>query len=155
MFLWTKKEKRLNTISEIKSKTIVHLKYTTLLAYNNKAKIWPAVVARLGLPDFAELGFVILYIELVMLSFTSFPFVVLFFQVFWYKFAILFTFFSKNTNHFLIKPSTLFLSLVLLSSCALRFHVSPSLFLIFFLFLELSFFRFRCQTVCFEYLIRF
>ena len=46
------KRKRFNTIT-------VHLKCTTLLFLQKKAKIWACcVVARLGLPDFAEFGFV-------------------------------------------------------------------------------------------------
>ena len=66
------------------------------------------------------------------------------------------SFSSKKINHFLTKPSTLFLSPVSLSSCLLRFHVSPNLSIdCFFLFLELSFFRFRYQTVFFECLLQF
>ena len=90
-----------------------------------------------------------------MLSFPSFPFNVLFLPVFWSKFTVLFKFSSKKTNHILTKPSALFLSPVSLSSCPLRFHVSPNLSIVLFLFLELSFFCFRYQTVFFEYLLRF
>ena len=90
-----------------------------------------------------------------MLSFPSFHFIVLFLQLFWSKFAILFKFFLKKTNHFLTKPSTLLLSPVSRSSCPLRFHVSANLSIVFFLFLELSLFHFRYQTVFFEYLLRF
>ena len=101
-----------------------------------------------------------LYNGLVMLSFLSFPFIVWFLQVFWAKFVILFMFFSKKTTHLLFKPSTLFLSsTVSLSSCPLRFSCLSKflhcfLFSIFF-FLELSWFRFRYQTVLFEYLLWF
>ena len=63
-----------------------------------------------------NLNLFILYNELVMLSFPSFPFIVLFLQVFESKFAILYKFFSMKTNHFLSKPSTLFLSTVSLTT---------------------------------------
>ena len=59
------KGKRLSeTISDIKTNT-VHLKYTTLTIYARaKARSEPAVVARLGLPDFAELmDFLILHVK--------------------------------------------------------------------------------------------
>ena len=79
-----------------------------------------------------SLDLLILYNELVMLSFPSFPFIVLLLQDFWFKFGILFKFFFKKTNHFLTKPSTLFSSSVSLSSCPLRFHVSPSSSIAFF-----------------------
>ena len=66
------------------------------------------------------------------------------------------SFFSKKTNHFLTKPSTLFLSPVSLSSCLLRFHVSLNLSIDFFsYFLSFLFFRFRYQAVFFECLLRF
>ena len=63
-----------------------------------------------------NLNLFILYNELVMLSFPSFPFIVLFLQVFESKFAILYQFFSMKTNRFLSKPSTLFSSTVSLST---------------------------------------
>ena len=50
------KRRRFITISETKSNT-VHLKYTTVFS-TAKPRSEPAVAARLGLPDFAELGFV-------------------------------------------------------------------------------------------------
>ena len=71
------------------------------------------------------------------------------------KFTIFFKLFLKKTNHFWTTPSTLFLFPVSLSSCSLRFLVSLNLFVSFFSILELSFFRFRYQTVFFDYLLRF
>ena len=123
---------------------------------NNKAKIWACCCCQgLDCLTFLSLDLLILYNELVMLSFPSFPFIVLFLQVFWSKLAILFKFSSKKINHFLTKISTLFLSPVSLSSCSLRFHVSANLSIDFsFLFLELSFFLFWYQTAFFECLFR-
>ena len=96
------KRKRFNTISKTKSNT-VHLKYTTLLSL---------LLQGLDCLTLQSLDLLILYNGLVMLSFprSPSPFIVLFLQVFWSKFAILFKFFSKKTNHFLTKPSTLFFS---------------------------------------------
>ena len=55
------KRKRFNTISKTKSIT-VYLKYATLLSLQQHLQqsqdLSVLVVARLGLPDFAELGFV-------------------------------------------------------------------------------------------------
>ena len=89
-----------------------------------------------------------------MLSFLSFPFIVFFLQVFWSKFAILFKFFSKKTNHFWATPSTLFLSLVPLSPCSLHVFVSLQIFLLlFFSFIEFLFFvlyiRLSFLSICF------
>ena len=101
-----------------------------------------------------SLDLLILYNELVMLSFPSFPFIVLFLQVFWSNFEILLKFLSKKSNRFLAKPSTSFLSpasliLSLTFSC-----LSKSFHCFFFLFLELCFYRFRDQTVFFAYLLQ-
>ena len=73
-----------------------------------KPKSEPAIVARLGLSDFAKLATSLLqialynkfmlYNELVILSFPSFPFIVFFSQVFWSKLAILLKFFSNERN---------------------------------------------------------
>ena len=71
------------------------------------------------------------------------------------KFTIFFKFFLKKTNHFWTTPSTLFLFPVSLSSWSLRFLISLNLFVSFFSILELSFFRFRFQTVFFDYLLWF
>ena len=65
----------------------------------------------LDLLTLLSLDLLILYNELVMLSFPSFPFIVLLLQDFWFKFGILF---------------------MLLSSCPLRFHVSPNSSIAFF-----------------------
>ena len=116
------KRKRFNTISDTKSKTVL-LKYK--LYCKNKAKIWVCCCCKVW--TLLSFDLLILYNELVMLSFPSFPFIALFLQVFCSKFAILFKFFSKKTNHFSTKPSSLFLSLVSLSSCTLCFHVPPNL----------------------------
>ena len=95
----------------------------------------------------------ILYNNLVVRSFPRLHFIVFFLQVLWSKFAILFKFFSKKTNHFWNTPSTMFLSPVSLSFCSSRFFVFPNLFIGFFSFLELSFFRFRYRlsflSICF------
>ena len=59
------KRKRFNTISDTKTST-VHLKYTRYFTFYARAKpkSEPTVVARLGLPDFAELmDLLILYIK--------------------------------------------------------------------------------------------
>ena len=49
------KRKRFNTSSDTKANT-VHLRYTTLLSMQEQSKdLSLLVVARLGLPDFAEL----------------------------------------------------------------------------------------------------
>ena len=67
----------------------------------------------------------------------------------------LFKFFSKKTNHFLTKPSTLISSPVSLSLASYVF-ISLEIFpFIFFLFLELSYFRFRYHAVFFKYLLQF
>ena len=95
-----------------------------------------------------NLNLFILYNELVMLSFPSFPFIVLFLQVFESKFAILYKFFSMKTNRFLSKPSTLFLSTVSLSTfiSSLTFSDLSKSFhcFFFFWFLEWAFF-FSCS----------
>ena len=150
------KRKRFNTTSETKSNT-VHLKHTTLLSLQQQSQDLSLLLLQgLDCLTLLSLDLLILYNEVVMLSFPSFPFIVLFLQVFWSKFAVLFKFFSKKTNHFLTKPSTLFLSPVSLSSCLLRFHVSLNLSIDFFsYFLSFLFFRFRYQAVFFECLLRF
>ena len=150
------KRKRFNTISETKCNS-VHLKYSTLLSLQQQSQDLSLLLLQgLDCLTLLSLNLLILYNELVMLSFPSFPFIVLFLQVFWSKFAVLFKFFSKKTNHFLTKPSTLFLSPVSLSSCLLRFHVSLNLSIDFFsYFLSFLFFRFRYQAVFFECLLRF
>ena len=131
-FLVNRRE-RFNAISETKSNT-VHLKYTTLLSLQQQSQDLSLLLLQgLDCLTLLSLNLLILYNELVMLSFPSFPFIVLFLQVFWSKFAVLFKFFSKKTNHFLTKPSTLILSPVSLSSCLLRFHISRDLSIYFFL----------------------
>ena len=122
--------KRFNTISETKSNT-VHWKCINLLSLQQQSQDLYAVIP--------ELPFHCFVLANLLIS----------------KFAILFKFFSKKTNHFLSKPSTFFLSSVtfilpLTFSC-----LSKSLHYFFFLLLELSFFRFRCQTVFCEHLLRF
>ena len=98
----------------------------------------------------------ILYNELVMLYFPSFPFIVFFLQCdlnsspcsgfSWIKWI--------KTNHFWTTSSTMFLSPVSLSSCTSRF-----LFLQIFLLLELSFFRFQYRlsflSICFASTVTF
>ena len=149
------KRKRFNTISETKSNT-VHLKHTTLLSLQQQSQDLSLLLLQgLGLPDFTDFGLLILYNELVMLSFPSFPFIVLFLQVFWSNFEILLKFLSKKSNRFLAKPSTSFLSpasliLPLTFSC-----LSKSFHCFFFLFHEPYFFHFQYQIVFFEYLLRF
>ena len=127
------KRKRFNTTSETKSNT-VHLKHTTLLSLQQQSQDLSLLLLEgLDCLTFLSLDLLILYNKLFMLSFPSFPFLVLFLEVFWSKFATLFKFFSKKTNHFLTKPSTLILSPVSLSSCLLRFHISRDLSIYFFL----------------------
>ena len=149
------KRKRFNTISDTKSNT-VHLKYTTLLSLQQQNQDMSLLLLQgLDCLTLVSLDLLILYNELVMLSFPSFPFIVLFLQVFWSKFAVLFKFFSKKTNHFLTKPSTLISSPVSLSLASYVF-ISLEIFpFIFFLFLELSYFRFRYHAVFFKYLLQF
>ena len=121
------------------------MKYTTLLSLQQQRKdlSWCCCKAWTAWLCWACICW-FLYNELVMLSFPSFPFIVFFLQVFWSKFAILLRFFSKKTNHFLTKPSTLFLFPVSLSSYPfIRFHVSPNLSIAFFpYFLSFLFFVF-------------
>ena len=76
------KRKKFNTISETKSNT-VHLKYTTLLSLQQQNQD-PSLLLLQGLNclTLLNLNLLILYNELVMLSFPSFPFIVLFLQVF-------------------------------------------------------------------------
>ena len=153
--MWTKEK---NSVQSLKQNLtqFTPLKYTTLLSLQQQSQDLSLLLLQgLGLPDFTEFGLLILYNELVMLSFPSFPFIVLFLQVFWSKFAILFKFFSKKTNHLLTKPSTLFLSPVSLSSCPYVFMSLQFFPLLFFLIFWASFFHFRYQTVFFEYLLRF
>ena len=127
-FLVNRRE-RFNAISETKSNT-VHLKYTTLLSLQQQSQDLSLLLLQgLDCLTLLSLNLLILYNELVMLSFPSFPFIVLFLQVFWSKFAILFKFFSKKTNHFLCKPSTLFLFTVSLVSYIFMFlQIFPLLF---------------------------
>ena len=136
------KRNRLNTISGRKFNT-VHLKYTTLLLLQQQSQdLSLLLLHNLDCLTLLSLDLLVLYNELVMLSFPSFPFIDLFLQVFWSKFEILFTFFSKKTNHFLTKPSTLFLFPVSLSSCLLRFHVSRDLSIAFFFLISWALFFF-------------
>ena len=88
----------------------------------------------------------LLSLHLFMLYFASFPFIVFFLQVFWFKFATLPKFSSNKTNKnqpllnytffYVFIPSVTFV-------LHLTFFVSPNLSIAFFSFLELSFFRFR------------
>ena len=143
------KRKRFNTTSETKSNT-VHLKHTTLLSLQQQSQDLSLLLLQgLDCLTLLSLDLLILCNEVVMLSFPSFPFIVLFLQVFWSKFAVLFKFFSKKTNHFLTKPSTLFLSPVSLSSCLLRFHVSPNLSIDFFSISWAFFFSFSISDCLF------
>ena len=143
------KRKRFNTIFETKSGTVL-LKCTTLLSSQQQNQDLSLLLLQ-GLDCLTLLSFylLILYNELVMLSFLSFPFMALFSQVIWSKFAILLKFFPKKTNYFLTKPSTLFLSPVSLSSCPLRFHVSPNLSIAFFLISWAFFFSFSISYCLF------
>ena len=142
-------KKGFNAISETKSNT-VPLKYTTLLSLQQNQDLSLLLWQSLDCLTLLSLGFLILYNELVMLSFPSFPFIVLFLQVFWSKFAILFKFFSKITNDFLSN-----FQLCFYPQCHFHFHLSKSFHCFFFLFLEPSFFSFQYQTVFFEYMLRF
>ena len=142
-------KKGFNAISETKSNTIP-LKYTTLLSLQQNQDLSLLLWQSLDCLTLLSLGFLILYNELVILSFPSFPFIVLFLQVFWSKFAILFKFFSKITNDFLSN-----FQLCFYPQCHFHFHLSKSFHCFFFLFLEPSFFSFQYQTVFFEYLLRF
>ena len=149
------KRKRFNTISDTKSNT-VHLKYTTLLSLQQQNQDMSLLLLQgLDCLTLVSLDLLILYNELVMLSFPSFPFIVLFLQVFWSNFAILLKFLSKKSNHFLAKPSTSFLSPASLSSCPLQFHVSPNLSIAFFsYFLSFLFIVFEIRLsflrICFS-----
>ena len=120
------------------------MKYTTLLSLQQQSQDLSLLLLQgLDCLTLLSLDLLILCNELFMPSFPSFPFIVLFLQVFWSKFAILFKLFSKKTNHFSTKSSILFLSPVSLSSCLLRFHVSPNLSINFFsYFLSFLFFVF-------------
>ena len=109
-FLVDRKE-RLNTICETKPNT-VHLKQQLLYCLcSNKAKIWPCYCCKAWIAWLCwSLHLLILYKELVMLSFPSFPFIVFFLQVLWCKFTILIKFSSKKTNQFWAIHSKFFLS---------------------------------------------
>ena len=150
------KRKKFNTISETKSNT-VHLKYTTLLSLQQQSQDLSLLLLQgSDCLTLISLDLLILCNELVILSFLSYPFIVLFLQVFWFKFANLFKFFSKKTNHFSTEPSTLFLSPVSLSSCPLSFHVSPNLSIVFFFLISWAFFfSFLISDCLFEYVLRF
>ena len=94
--------------------------------------------------------------ELVMLSFSSFPYIVFFLQVFWYKFGTLLKFFSDKTNKNQPLLSYTFYYVFVTSvilSCTSRFFFSPNLSIAFFSFFELSSFRFRYRlcflSICF------
>ena len=139
------KRKRFNTISETKCNS-VHLKYSTLLSLQQQSQDLSLLLLQgLDFLTLLSLDLLILCNELVMLSFPSLTFIVLFLQVFWSKFAILLKFYLKKTNHFSTKPSTLFLSptfiLPLTFSCLSKFfHCFPSLFLeLFFSLLSICF----------------
>ena len=121
--------KRFNTISETKSNT-VHWKYVNLLSLQQQSQDLYAVIPELPFHCFA--------LASLLIS----------------KFAILFKFFSKKTNHFLSKPSTFFLSTVSRSSYPVRFYVSPNLCITFFsYFLSFLFFvlyiRLYFVSICF------
>ena len=139
------KRKRFNTISETKCNS-GHLKYSTLLSLQQQSQDLSLLLLQgLDFLTLLSLDLLILCNELVMLSFPSLTFIVLFLQVFWSKFAILLKFYLKKTNHFSTKPSTLFLSptfiLPLTFSCLSKFfHCFPSLFLeLFFSLLSICF----------------
>ena len=128
--LWTSflvnKRKRFDTIFETKASTF-HLNTLLYRLCRNKAKIWACCCCKAWIAWLCCLNLLILYNELVMLLFSSFPFILL------------------EENHFLTKPSTLFLSLVSISS----------FFPLFFsYFLSFLFFIFD-MTVFFEYLLQF
>ena len=151
------KRKRFNTISETKCNS-VHLKYSTLLSLQQQSQDLSLLLLQgLDCLTLLSLDLLTLYNELFMLSFPSFPFIVLFLQVFWSKFAILFKLFSTKTNHFSTKSLILFLSPVSLSSLASYVFMSlQNLSINFFsYFLSFLFVHFRYQTVFFEYLLRF
>ena len=149
------KRKRFNTISDTKSNT-VHLKYTTLLSLQQQNQDMSLLLLQgLDCLTLVSLDLLILYNELVMLSFPSFAFIVLFLQVFWSNVAIVLKFLSKKSNRFLAKPSTSFLSPASLSSCPLHFHVSPNLSIAFFAyFLSFLFIVFEIRLsflrICFS-----
>ena len=120
---------------------------------SNKSKIWTCYCYKLWIAWLCCVSLVILYNELVMLSYPSFPFILFFSQVIWSKLGTLFKLFAKRTNHFWTTPSTLFLSPVSLSSCSLRFFLSLQIFpLLFSHFLSFHFFWY---IVFFEYLLWF
>ena len=72
--------KTLTTISEAKPNSSFEINNAVFAATNARSE--PAVVARLGMPDFAEPPFVDLYNELLLQFFLSFPIIVFFSYVF-------------------------------------------------------------------------
>ena len=145
VFLWTKEK---NSVQSLKQNLtqFTPLKYTTLLSLQQQSQDLSLLLLQgLDFLTLLSLDLLILCNELVMLSFPSLTFIVLFLQVFWSKFAILLKFYLKKTNHFSTKPSTLFLSptfiLPLTFSCLSKFfHCFPSLFLeLFFSLLSICF----------------
>ena len=151
-FLVNRRE-RFHAISETKSNT-VHLKYTTLLSLQQQNQD-PSLLLLQGLDCLALVNFylLILYNELVMLSFPSFH-------------SLFCSCKSSDLNSrscssfFRRKPTTSYVNLQLCfySQCHLSLTFScfsKSFHCFFFLFLEFCFFRFRYQTVFFEYLLRF
>ena len=85
VFLWTKEK---DSVQFLKKSNTVHLKYTTLLSLQQQSQDLNLLLLQgLDCLTFLRLYLLILYNELIMLSFPSFPFIVLFLQVFWSKFA--------------------------------------------------------------------
>ena len=71
-----------------KKSNTVHLKYTTLLSLQQQSQDLNLLLLQgLDCLTFLSLYLLILYNELIMQSFPRFPFIVLFLQVFWSKFA--------------------------------------------------------------------
>ena len=157
VFLWTKEK---NSVQSLKQNLtqFTPLKYTTLLSLQQQSQDLSLLLLQgLDCLTLLSLDLLTLYNELFMLPFPSFPFIVLFLQIFWSKFAILFKLFSTKTNHFSTKSLILFLSPVSLSSLASYVFMSlQNLSINFFsYFLSFLFVHFRYQTVFFEYLLRF
>ena len=88
--------------------------------------------------------------ELVMLSFSSFPYIVFFLQVFWYKFETLLKFFSDKTNKNQPLLSYTFYYVFITSvilSCTSRFFSLQVFPLLFFNFLSFLLFVFGIDCV--------
>ena len=116
------------------------MKYTTLLFWSKKAKIWACCCCQAWIDWLYE---VCIFCKLAFFSSKSSDLNL--------RPCSSFSRIKQRikTNHFWTSPSTMFLSPVWLSSCTSHFHLSPSLSIAFFLVSWASFFSFSISDCLF------